>query len=101
MRENTVSDIVEKHEPLVSICIPTYNGALFIADAIDSVLNQTYTNWELIVSDDGSTDKTTDIVKSYKSGLLKTAENMGWQVILKTVYIKRRENILSCFVRMT
>ncbi len=77
MRENTVSDIVEKHEPLVSICIPTYNGALFIADAIDSVLNQTYTNWELIVSDDGSTDKTTDIVKSYNDKRIRIVENSG------------------------
>jgi glycosyltransferase involved in cell wall biosynthesis len=49
-------------EPLVSVCLPTYNGESFIADAIDSVLKQTYRHFELIVIDDGSTDRTVDII---------------------------------------
>jgi glycosyltransferase involved in cell wall biosynthesis len=49
-------------EPLVSVCLPTYNGESFVADAIDSVLKQTYRHFELIVIDDGSSDRTTDIV---------------------------------------
>ncbi|MBD2197616.1 MULTISPECIES: glycosyltransferase [Calothrix] len=51
-------------QPLVSICIPTYNGEKFIAEAINSVLSQTYPSLEIILSDDSSTDKTVDIAKS-------------------------------------
>ncbi|MEH2045642.1 glycosyltransferase [Nostoc sp.] len=54
-------------EPLVSICIPTYNGKDFIAEAINSVLSQTYRNIEIIVSDDNSNDQTLEIVNSLKN----------------------------------
>lgn len=48
--------------PLVSIITPTYNSEKFIAETIQSVQNQTYTNWEMIIVDDGSSDKTQAIV---------------------------------------
>ncbi|MEY8848349.1 glycosyltransferase [Psychroserpens sp. XS_ASV72] len=51
--------------PLVSVCIPTYNGAKFIEAALDSVLEQTYSNIEIIVSDDTSNDQTLELIKSY------------------------------------
>lgn len=52
--------------PLVSICIPTYNGERFIAEALESAMAQTYPNIEVIVSDDASKDKTLEIVEFYK-----------------------------------
>jgi len=48
-----------------SIITPTYNRADLIGRAIDSVIKQTYTNWEIIVIDDGSTDNTKEIIKTY------------------------------------
>lgn len=51
--------------PLVSIIIPVYNGEDYLRDAIDSVLAQTYPNYELIVVDDGSTDSTASIAQSF------------------------------------
>ncbi|NET28955.1 MAG: glycosyltransferase [Okeania sp. SIO1I7] len=53
--------------PLVSICIPTYNGENFIRAAINSALSQTYSNLEIIISDDNSTDKTLEIAKTLQS----------------------------------
>jgi O-antigen biosynthesis protein len=51
--------------PQVSVVIPTYNDNWYIAKAIDSVLNQTYTDYEILVIDDGSTDSTCQILEHY------------------------------------
>ncbi|HEY9167877.1 MAG TPA: glycosyltransferase [Lutibacter sp.] len=52
--------------PLVSICIPTYNGFLYLNDALESVKEQNYTNIEVIISDDTSKDNTLELVKEFK-----------------------------------
>lgn len=52
-------------QPLVSIIIPTYNRAELIGETLDSILAQTYQNWECIVVDDGSTDHTSDVLDHY------------------------------------
>lgn len=51
--------------PLVSIVIPVYNGSNYMREAIDSALAQTYPHIEVIVVNDGSTDNTDEIAKSY------------------------------------
>lgn len=51
--------------PLISIIIPTYNRAHLIGETLDSILAQTYENWECIIVDDGSSDNTDEVVKAY------------------------------------
>ncbi|NET11078.1 MAG: glycosyltransferase, partial [Symploca sp. SIO2B6] len=51
--------------PTISIILPSYNGDRYLAQAIDSVLSQTYQDYELLVIDDGSTDTTPTLVQSY------------------------------------
>ncbi len=53
-------------EPLISVILPTYNRAHTVSKAVQSVLNQTYQKWELIIVDDGSTDNTKNVVFSVK-----------------------------------
>ena len=50
---------------LVSIIMPSYNSEKFIANSIDSIISQTYQNWELIIVDDVSSDNSNDIIESY------------------------------------
>ena len=50
--------------PFFSIIIPTYNRENFITSTIQSVINQTFKNWELLIIDDGSTDNTKTIIKN-------------------------------------
>jgi glycosyltransferase involved in cell wall biosynthesis len=50
---------------LISVIMPCYNASQFIKESIESVLSQTYENWELIIVDDGSTDSTAEITKMY------------------------------------
>ena len=52
-------------EPLISIIMPSYNQGLYLSEALESVLAQTYTNWECIIVDDGSKDNTPEVSKAY------------------------------------
>ena len=54
-----------------SVVMPVYNGEKTIGNAIKSVLDQTYIDWELVIVNDGSTDKTEDIVKQFKDDRIK------------------------------
>lgn len=58
---------MHSNHPLVSICIPTYNGEIYIEEALNSAINQTYGNLEIIISDDASVDKTLEIINKYKN----------------------------------
>lgn len=66
------------YQPLVSVIIPTYNRAHYITEAIDSVLKQTYTNYEIIVVNDGSRDDTVKVLAPYLDRVtVITKQNAG------------------------
>lgn len=62
-------------QPLVSICIPVYNGEKFIDETVKDCLNQTYKNIEIIFSDNCSTDRTVEMIKSYNDPRIKIFSN--------------------------
>ena len=62
-------------QPLVSVLMTAYNREKYIAESIESVLRSTYTNFELIVVDDGSKDRTVEIAKSYKDPRIQVYVN--------------------------
>ena len=64
-----ISDLPSSHpSPLVSVLIPAYNAEAHLAEAIESVLAQRFTDWELIIVDDASTDRTAEIAQKYADG---------------------------------
>ena len=66
---------------LVSIILPVYNGEQYLKMAVDSVLSQTYTNFELIIINDGSTDTSAEIIESYSDERIKLItqlKNIGY-----------------------
>ncbi|MEN3324557.1 glycosyltransferase family 2 protein [Mariniflexile soesokkakense] len=70
-------------KPLISILTPFKNTAPYLSECIDSILNQTYTNWELLIVDDGSTDNSYDIVNAFadKGSRIKLFKNTGSGII--------------------
>lgn len=69
---------MDQTAPLVSIVMSAYNEAAFISETIDSLLQQSYKNFELIIVDDASTDNTADVIRKYENNriiLLRNKEN--------------------------
>ena len=58
--------------PLISVILPTYNHAHFLGKAIESVLSQEYTNWELVIIDNHSEDNTDQVISSYSDSRIRT-----------------------------
>lgn len=56
---------MNENQPLVSIIMPVYNCERFLSESIESVISQSYKNWELLIVDDGSKDKSISIIESY------------------------------------
>ena len=59
----------------ISVVMPAYNAEQYIAEAIESILNQTFTDFELIIIDDGSTDRTIEIIEGYKDPRIRFYRN--------------------------
>jgi len=76
---------------LISVCLATYNGEKYLRKQLDSLVNQTYKNFELIVQDDCSSDQTVEVLNSYKDKLnievYQNDKNIG--------YIKNFETVLK------
>lgn len=72
-------------QALISVILPAYNAERFLSKAIDSILAQTYTNFELIVLNDGSTDKTEEIILSYQDSRIRYVKNEKNLKLIKTL----------------
>jgi glycosyltransferase involved in cell wall biosynthesis len=58
-------------KPLISVVLPVWNGERYLVESIDSILSQTLSDLELIVVDDGSTDRSLEIIRSYKDSRVR------------------------------
>lgn len=99
MIENVFETMNQEKNPLISIIIPTYNRAHTLARSIQSVLNQTYKNFELIIVDDGSKDNTENVVQSINDNriiCIKNLKNCG-QSIAKNIGIRRAKSNYIAF----
>lgn len=66
-------------KPLVSVIMPLYNAEKYVGEAIQSIIDQTYTHWELLIVNDGSTDNSLEVAQKYQSDKIKvfSQENKG------------------------
>jgi glycosyltransferase involved in cell wall biosynthesis len=83
--------------PLISVILGNYNYCHFIAKAIDSVLGQTYTNFELIIVDDGSTDSSREVITGYDDSRIRVIfqENGGQAAAFNAGFLVARGEIIA------
>lgn len=92
--------------PKISVLLPVYNCELYIREAVDSILNQTYTDFELLIIDDASSDRTVSLIESYNDSRIELIEktlntgytnslNLGLQ-LAKGKYIARMDGDDIC-----
>lgn len=73
-----------KSTPLVSIVIPTYNHANFLGKSLESIIDQTYNNWEAIVIDNHSTDETNQVIDKFKDSRIQYFKISNYGIIAKS-----------------
>lgn len=72
-------------DPMISVVMPVYNGEKYLKEAIDSILNQTFTDFEFLIINDGSTDETEEIILSYDDSRIRYVKNETNLQIVKTL----------------
>ena len=77
----------EMANPRIDVIMSVYNGENYLREAIESVLNQTYTNFKFIIVDDGSDDNSHDIIKSYADKRIKLIRNAKTEGLTKSLNI--------------
>lgn len=98
LHENNIESVNIATNPLVSVVLGNYNYERFLQQSIDSVLSQTYQNFELIVVDDGSTDNSREIIKSYGSRLIDIFQKNSGQEATFNAGIERSQGEIICFL---
>ena len=91
------------HNQLISVIMPTYNSELYVKDCIQSIVNQSLCNWELIIVDNCSTDGTVSIIEEFqllhsKIKLYSTEFNSGGPAIPRNIGIKESLGGLLAFI---
>lgn len=89
-----------KNKPLVSIIIPTYNRAELISETIQSILNQSYNNFELLIISDASTDKSDEVIMSFEDDriiFIKMNKNSGRPAVPRNIGIDRAKGEYIAF----
>src|SRR5689334_6476928 len=85
--------------PLISIVLCTFNGARFLEDQVESILNQTYPNIELLISDDASIDESIIILKKYEHHplvkLFYNKQNVGFAKNFETAAMLTKGNYIA------
>lgn len=84
---------------LVSIIMPVYNAEKYVAEAIDSLLSQSHTNWELLIINDGSTDQSAEIIAHYQDSRIRyfSQDNQGVSAA-RNVGLSKMEGDFFCFL---
>ncbi|MCF8463909.1 MAG: glycosyltransferase [Flavobacteriales bacterium] len=84
--------------PLISVLMPAYNAEKFIAKAINSILNQDYLNWELLILNDASTDKTAEVIDGFTDQRIKVfrhLENRGYLLCCNELFEKAEGGFIT------
>ena len=84
----------------VTVLLPVYNGGKFLEEAIQSILNQAYTNFELLIINDGSTDNSAQIIDTFQDGRINFVNNTNNQGLVKTLNFGVKKAKGSLIARM-
>lgn len=85
-------------QPLVSVIMPVYNAAPYLKQAIESILNQTYPNFELLICDDASTDGSVEVIKTFGDGRIRPTtnhQNLGYLKICNQLFQEAKGDIIT------
>ena len=91
---------MKKKFPLVSIIVNCFNGEKFLSQSIKTIFDQTYTNWEIIFWDNKSSDKSREIIKSFKDRRIKYFYSKKYNTLYKSrnLAIKKTKGDYICFL---
>lgn len=92
-------NIIPSQKPLISVLMPVYNAEKYLQEAVDSILNQTFTDFEFLITDDGSIDNSLKILRKYAQQdpriILITQANMGYTKSLNNMLRKAKGKYIA------